>query len=147
MINGLIDKRMVSHLSAAICGVIIFFAGSVQANEPNLPVADANKETGTKSNHVPLKGRIAELNMKLNLTSDQQVRIVTILDTEARELKAAKIDKALKGAQKGTKIQEIRTQTNEQIDKLLTPQQQKKFAVICPHKEHNNKTASNCKQG
>jgi Spy/CpxP family protein refolding chaperone len=74
--------------------------------------------------------RINELGEKLDLTADQKAKLQPILDTEAKEIQAARDDKALSPEQRMTKIAEIRKTTQESINGILTPEQQKKFAEM-----------------
>jgi Spy/CpxP family protein refolding chaperone len=71
-----------------------------------------------------------ELSEKLNLTDEQKAAIKPILATEANEIKAVHQDSSLSDEQKQAKIKEIRDNSREKINALLTPEQQKTFAEM-----------------
>ena len=71
-----------------------------------------------------------QLSEKLNLTDEQKAAIKPILAAEANEIKAVHQDSSLSNEQKQAKIKEIRDNSREKINALLTPEQQKTFAEM-----------------
>jgi Spy/CpxP family protein refolding chaperone len=71
--------------------------------------------------------RIKELGEKLNLTNDQKKAVTTIIENEAKEIIGVMTSESLTLEQKMEKRKALNEATNEQINKILTPQQQEKF--------------------
>ena len=74
--------------------------------------------------------RIKELGEKLNLTDDQKKAITPIIENESKEIIAIMTGESLTLEQKMEKKKALNNATNEQINKILTPQQQEKFKEI-----------------
>jgi Spy/CpxP family protein refolding chaperone len=87
-----------------------------------------------------LQNRMAMLAEKLNLTEEQKTAIKPILATEANDIKAVAQDNSLSKEQKQTKISGIRDASDKQINALLTPEQQAKWAQLKEQaKQHRDK--------
>lgn len=144
MSKEVVKKGLVIGLAVAISGLCAFFASPAMANEPNKPAADTKKASSHKQTKSADKDKLAKLTEKLNLTKDQQEKIKPILDKEAADMKA--IDKNLSKEQKMAKFQEIRKNTKEEINKVLTPEQQKKYGEMgAQRKEHHKKDKTDSK--
>jgi Spy/CpxP family protein refolding chaperone len=81
--------------------------------------------------------RLAMMAEQLNLTEEQKTAIKPILAAEANDIKALMQDKALSKEDRQTKIKTIRENTNKEINKILTPEQQAKWAEL--KKERQNR--------
>ncbi len=76
--------------------------------------------------HMGPGARLDMMTAHLGLTPEQRVKILPILDEQAKEMKAVRGDENLTRAQVRTKMQEIHTKYHERIKPILTPEQQKK---------------------
>jgi Spy/CpxP family protein refolding chaperone len=117
-------KKTMVILAALTFGCAVAFAGS--APDSNSP-AHGNRGPAARR---PARDFLQELSEKLNLTDEQKAAIKPILATEANEIKAVHQDSSLSNEQKQAKIKEIRDNSREKINVLLTPEQQKKFAEM-----------------
>lgn len=71
--------------------------------------------------------RLDRLSQKLNLTDDQKAQIKPLLEDQHRQMMALREDTSLSREQKRAKFQEIRKQTFEKMNPILSPEQQKQF--------------------
>jgi Spy/CpxP family protein refolding chaperone len=117
-------KKMIAILAALTFGCAVAFAAP--APDSNSP---AHRNKGPAAQR-PARDFLQELSEKLNLTDAQKAAIKPILATEANEIKAVHQDGSLSTEQKQAKIKEIRDNSREKINALLTPEQQKKFAEM-----------------
>jgi protein CpxP len=67
------------------------------------------------------------LSEKLNLTEDQKAKLKPILLDQAQQMKAVRDDTSLTPEQKAAKKKAIHETTHDQINAVLTPEQQEKF--------------------
>ena len=67
------------------------------------------------------------LSEKLNLTEDQKAKLKPILLDQAQQLKALRDDSSLSPERKSAKKKAIHETTHDQINSVLTPEQQDKF--------------------
>ena len=70
------------------------------------------------------------LTKRLDLTADEQAKIKPILDTEQTDMQANRQNTALSQEDRRAKNKEIRDAANTQINAVLTPDQQTKFAAM-----------------
>src|SRR6202162_5926289 len=63
----------------------------------------------------------------LNLTDDQKAQIKQIHEGTRSKIEAVNNDSSLSADQKQAKIRDIRRDTHEQVKKVLTPKQRKRF--------------------
>lgn len=86
------------------------------------------------------QNRLAMLAEQLNLTDAQKTAIKPILATEANDIKAVMQDNSLSREQRQTKISAIREASDKNINALLTPEQQAKWAKLKENaKQERNK--------
>lgn len=67
------------------------------------------------------------LSEKLNLTEDQKAKLKPVFEDQAQQLKAVHEDAALTPEQKAAKKKAIHEKMHDQINAVLTPEQQEKF--------------------
>lgn len=67
------------------------------------------------------------LSEKLNLTDDQKAKVKPILDDEMQQIKGVREDSSLSQEQKHAKLKSIHESMHDQINAVLTPEQQAKF--------------------
>jgi hypothetical protein len=75
------------------------------------------------------KGMLTALNNQVSLSADQQDKAKTIIDKHVADLEAVKNDATLDKAGKKAKVVELRQQYVTDINGILTPDQQKKWAA------------------
>lgn len=77
------------------------------------------------------------LSKELNLTDDQKTKLKPILADQNKQMRSVKEDTSLGQDQKRDKMKQIHESTSSQINDILTPDQQKKFAELKEqHKGH-----------
>jgi periplasmic protein CpxP/Spy len=106
---------------------------------PQTPPQGQEKMGATSSPEAHLQ----MLSEKLNLTEDQKAKLKPILQDQAQQLKALHDDPALSPEQKSAKKKIIHELTQDQINNVLTPEQQDKFKqmkqdAMEKHKEMNH---------
>jgi periplasmic protein CpxP/Spy len=67
------------------------------------------------------------LSEKLNLTDDQKAKLKPILQDQMQQMKAVREDSSLSEEQKRAKMKSIHESLHDQINAVLTPEQQAKF--------------------
>ena len=75
------------------------------------------------------KGMLTALNNQVGLSADQQDKAKPIIDKHVADLEAVKNDTTLDKAAKKAKVVELRQQYVTDINGVLTPDQQKKWAA------------------
>jgi Spy/CpxP family protein refolding chaperone len=115
-------RKMIMFLAVLIFGCAVAFAGP----DSNLPVRGDKRPDARQRALWSMR----ELSEKLNLTDAQKAAIKPILANDANEIKAVRQDGSLSKEQKMAKVKEIRDSSVEQINAILTPDQQKEFAEL-----------------
>jgi len=82
---------------------------------------EAMGSTGSPEAHLQM------LSEKLNLTEDQKAKLKPILEDQAEQLRSLRNDTSLTPEQKAAKKKAIHETTHDQINAVLTPDQQAKF--------------------
>jgi cell division septum initiation protein DivIVA len=75
------------------------------------------------------KGMLTTLNNQVGLSADQQDKAKSIIDKHVADLEAVKNDATLDKAAKKAKVAQLRQQYVTDINGVLTPDQQKKWAA------------------
>jgi len=137
MATKLMSKSMAVILAVLITAV--FAISSQQAFGKDDPNAGTKIEKGQPKGHGDMRerieGRIENLSKELNLTKEQQEKIRPILEKEMKDIQAVRSNDSLTKEQRQEKIKAIRQATQEAINKILTPEQQKKYAEMQEHRE------------
>ncbi len=133
MTTKLINKSMVVILAALITAVFAmssqqaFGKDDPNANSPKAAKAEAKGHVGMRNS---IEDRVEELNKELGLTELQKKEVRSIFENERKDLRVVMIAKSLTKEQKLKKIDAILQITKEQLNKILTPEQQKKYAEM-----------------
>jgi Spy/CpxP family protein refolding chaperone len=101
--------------AALIIGVGL---GAIAGNSPY--IHDAVRKLDNRPPHVRMLERFAK---RLDLTAEQKSQVSTIMEQKRARMNAVFNDMKPQFAQ-------VRTETSDEIRKILTPEQQKKFAVM-----------------
>jgi Spy/CpxP family protein refolding chaperone len=134
MSTKLMSKSMAVILAVLITAV--FAISSQQAfgkDDPNAKspkVEKSQPKGGPGQSRERVKERMDNLSKELNLTKEQQEKIGPIFENEMKEMRTVKEDSSLTPEQKREKVKAIHQTTRENINKILTPDQQKKFAEM-----------------
>ena len=96
--------------------------------------AQTSPQASTPDKHAAVhqKGESAEqhlqmLSEKLNLTDDQKAKLKPILQDQMQQMKAVREDSSLSEDQRRAKMKSIHESLHDQINAVLTPEQQAKF--------------------
>ena len=96
--------------------------------------AQTSPQASTPDKHAGMhqKGQSAEqhlqmLSEKLNLTDDQKAKVKPILQDQMQQMKAVREDSSLSEDQRRAKMKSIHESLHDQINAVLTPEQQAKF--------------------
>ena len=77
-----------------------------------------------------IKERMENLSKELNLTKEQQEKIRPIIEKEMKDIRTVRQDTSLTPEQKMEKVKAIHQATQAELNKILTPEQQKKYAEM-----------------
>ena len=133
MTAKLINKSIMVIL--AVLTTVAFAISSQQAfgnDDPNAKSPKAAKEQAKGQGEAQdgIKERAEELGKELGLTEQQKKEIVPILENETKDLLSVMTNKSLTKEQMQEKINAIHQATKEQLNRMLTPEQQKKYAEM-----------------
>jgi protein CpxP len=125
-------KKTTMFLAVLTLGCAVVFAEPALPPDSNSPVYKDKRPDA----HQHALWSMRELSEKLNLTDAQKAAIKPILANDANEIKAVRQDSSLSEEQKVAKIKEIQENRRKQINAILTPEQQEKFAEIRSEAHH-----------
>lgn len=74
--------------------------------------------------------KLQALSKQLDLTPDQKVKLLPVLETEVPKLEAIKNNTSLSGMQKMRQLRAIHNESAPQMQKILTPEQYQKLQAI-----------------
>ena len=121
-LNPLKTLALASTLAVSFAG---FAAGQTTTGSANTPASTATETKSGKNN--------------MGLTADQKSQIKQIRQNEKQQIQTVKADNSLSKDQKKAKIKDIRQNGTSQINGLLTPEQQQKFAERrAKHRAHRH---------
>jgi len=108
------------------------------------PLAVAQDSSNNQEQTAPEHGRrhfdpakrTEMLTKQLNLTSDQQGKVLDVLKSEQSQMESLHSDTSLSQDDRRAKMMDIHKTSNDQIRALLTPDQQKKFDEMQSKHEH-----------
>jgi periplasmic protein CpxP/Spy len=103
-------------------------------NDQQAPQAGAPMEHGR--GHWDPQQRTDMLTKRLNLTSDQQAKVLDILKSQQSQMESLRSDTSLSREERHSKMMEIHKTSDEQIRTLLDPDQQKKWDAMQSRHEH-----------
>ena len=102
-----------------------------QTSTPQSQGAMAHRNAESPEQHLQM------LSENLNLTDDQKTKLKPILEDQAQQIKAVHNDTSLSQEQKRAKIKSLHESFHDQINAMLTPEQQVKFKQL--RQEHMEK--------
>ena len=107
-----------------VLAACLFLAGQTNAAPQASP--QGHEAMGSTSPDVHLQ----MLSEKLNLSEEQKAKLKPIFDEQAKQMKAVRDDTSLTPEQKAAKKKAIHEATHDQINAVLTPEQQEKFKAM-----------------
>ncbi len=119
----------------AVLITAVFAISSQQAfgkGDPNAksPKVEKGQPKGPGDMREGINKRMEHLTKELNLTKEQQEKIRPILENEMKEIQAVRSNDSLTKEQKHEKVKAIRQTTQAELNKILTPEQQKKYGEM-----------------
>jgi periplasmic protein CpxP/Spy len=105
-----------------LLAVGLTFAQPSQESQAPTPDKHAGMQHGESADQ-----HLQMLSEKLNLTDDQKAKLKPILQGQVQQMKAAREDSSLSEEQKRAKMKSIHESLHDQINAVLTPEQQAKF--------------------
>ena len=119
----------------SILALLVFSAAGLAfgrtSQEPQAPAPD--KHAAMHRNMESADQQLQTLSEKLSLTDDQKAKIKPILEDQMKQMKAVHEDSSLSAEQKRDKMKSIHDTSHEQINAVLTPEQQTKFKEMQEH--------------
>jgi periplasmic protein CpxP/Spy len=108
------------------------FAPAAFSQDQGSDQGSAQQSDGASHQHGapdPQK-QAARLTKRLGLTDDQTTKITTILQNQQQQISTVRSDSSLSKDDRHSKMQSIRQDTDTQINGVLTPDQQTKYAQM-----------------
>jgi periplasmic protein CpxP/Spy len=118
---------MLKHcfLALSLAALTFTVASAAVAQDSGSNQEQSAPEHGHR-NFDPAK-RAEMLGKHLNLTSDQQAKVLDVLKSEQSQMQSLHSDTSLSQDDRRSKMMDIHKASNDQIRALLNPDQQKKF--------------------
>jgi Spy/CpxP family protein refolding chaperone len=131
----MMKQSVLALVAAGLISVGASFA-TAQDNPPNDQQSPPAQENGMRR-HGPVDPaqRTAELTKKLNLTSDQQTKVQSALQSERSQMESLHQDSSLSQQDRRAKMMDIRKATDAQIRGVLDSNQQKKWDEMQARRE------------
>jgi len=124
---------MLKSIKVAIpcLAVTMWFGGSLAARAQDTGTQQSNPQAQTHAIHqTQHASRLEWLSKELNLTEDQKAKLKPILEDEGKQMHGVREDTSLTQEQKHEKMKQLHETTDSQINGILTPEQQRKFADL-----------------
>jgi periplasmic protein CpxP/Spy len=118
-----------------LLAVGLTFAQTSQESQAPAP----DKHAGMHHNGESADQHLQMLSEKLNLTDDQKATLKPILQDQMQQVKAVREDSSLSQEQKRAKMKSIHESLHDQINAVLTPEQQAKFKQMSQEQMEKHK--------
>jgi periplasmic protein CpxP/Spy len=126
--NQFLGGKM-SNSRWSILTILVLLAAGLTFAQPSqesqAPTPD--KHAGMHPNGESADQHLQMLSEKLNLTDDQKAKLKPILQDQMQQMKVVREDSSLSQEQKRAKMKSIHESLHDQINAVLTPEQQAKF--------------------
>ncbi|MGD0988442.1 MAG: hypothetical protein ABR874_11565 [Candidatus Sulfotelmatobacter sp.] len=127
--------RKPTFLALALAGISMLTMSAFAQNDNNgQQSAPAGEHRG--GHHMDPAKRAEMLTKHLNLTSDQQAKVLDLFKSEQSQMESLHSDSSLSQDARRSKMMEIRKTTNDQVRALLDPDQQKKWDAMQSERGH-----------
>ncbi|MGA8620623.1 MAG: hypothetical protein WB660_19120 [Candidatus Sulfotelmatobacter sp.] len=122
-------------LALMLAGLVYTFTPSAVAqdsgnNDQQSAPAGAPPEHGPGHRRFDPAKRTARLTKELNLTSDQQSKVLDTLKSEQSQMESLRSDSSVSQADRHAKMMDIHKTSDDQIRSLLNADQQKKWDAM-----------------
>jgi Spy/CpxP family protein refolding chaperone len=112
----------------SILTILLFLAAALTFAQPSQESQAPTPDKHAGMHHEESADQhLQMLSEKLNLTDDQKAKIKPILQDQMRQMKAVHEDTSLSEEQKRAKMKSVHESLHDQINAVLTPEQQTKF--------------------
>lgn len=126
-------KNLVRFLAVGVA----FAALSLALLAQNAPAGTSAEGQGMNHDMPSVEERVQHLTKALNLTTDQQAKVKSILEDQKNQMASLKQETSLSKQDRHAKFQAIHQETRQKIQAVLTDDQQAKFEQMqARHKEH-----------
>jgi Spy/CpxP family protein refolding chaperone len=123
----MLKKYLLVLMAASVISIAAPFAAA-QDSPSNEQQSPPSQDNGGRHHGPPDPARrTAELTKHLNLTSDQQPKVLAALQSESSQMESVHQDTSLSQQDRHAKMMEIHKSTDAQIRGLLDSTQQKKW--------------------
>ena len=123
-------------VGAVACSIAVSgLAQNSGGNDQQSASAGGPSEQGYGHRHLDPEKRAAMLTKQLNLTSDQQPKVLDALKSEQSQMEKLRSDSSLSQDDRRSRMMEIHKASNDQIRGLLDAGQQKKWDEIQSRRE------------
>lgn len=111
----------------SILAILVLSAAGVTFAQTSPQASPADKHAAMHQKGESAEQHLQMLSEKLNLTDDQKAKLKPILQDQMQQMKAVREDSSLSEDQKRAKMKSIHESLHDQINAVLTPEQQAKF--------------------
>jgi hypothetical protein len=115
------QRKRALAVPAFLMSALLIIAVALQAQEPPSPQGSGQAE------------KLAALVKQLNLSPEQEMKLMPILKAEAPKVEAIKSNTSLTNLQKLEQLRALHEQTNPQVQAILSPQQYAQLQQIRQH--------------
>ena len=114
----------------AILTILVVLAAGLLFAGQSYPASQGQSAMGEHPDASSPEAHLQMLTEKLNLTTDHKAKVKPILEDQAQQLKAVSEDASLSQEQQKAKMKAIHGSCHDQINGVLTPEQQTKFKQL-----------------
>ena len=115
-------------VTIALVAMAVASYPSITQAKPTPSPAPTVAPAGGKQAPETADERLADLKKEVNLTKAQETKVKPIIEKYVSDHNTLNTDKTLSKSDKNSKKESLRTQYNQDINAVLTPDQQKKWA-------------------
>jgi opacity protein-like surface antigen len=115
---------------AVFVGMLLVAAMASQAQDPMQAAGQAQDQMQAGGGQAQ---KLAMLSKQLNLTPEQKMKLMPILEAEGPKVQAIKSNTSLTNMQKMEQLRALHEQTNPEVQKILSPQQYEQLQQIRQH--------------
>jgi len=128
---------MKKNLARFLAVAFVFATLSLPALAQNAPAGATAEGQGMHHGMPSVEERVQHLTKALNLTTDQQAKVKSILEDQKSQMTALKQNTSMSQEDRRAKFQAIHQDAQQKIQAVLTDEQKAKFEQLqARHKEH-----------
>ena len=111
----------------SILTILVLSAAGVTFAQTSPQASAPDKHAGMHQKGESAEQHLQMLSEKLNLTDNQKAKLKPILQDQMQQMKAVREDSSLSEDQRRAKMKSVHESLHDQINAVLTPEQQAKF--------------------